>query len=174
MNRKFGISAAGIACLLLGLTTALPASAIIIPLTANMTGAKANAGAGTGSTGTGLGTITLDTGTNVLTWSISWSGLIGTAAAMHFHGPALPNQNAGVQVSTGVAGPPVIGNAFLGAGQVADLVAGLWYLNLHTAAHPGGEIRGQVLATSVPEPTTLSLLTFGLAGIAWVRRRKLA
>ncbi len=60
---------------------------------------------------------------------------------MHFHGPALPNQNAGVQVGTGVAGPPVIGNAILNDSQEADLLAGLWYLNLHTNTDPGGEIR---------------------------------
>ena len=28
--------------------------------------------------------------------------------------------------------------------QIADLVAGKWYFNIHTAANPGGEVRGQV------------------------------
>ena len=144
------------------------ASAVIIPLSASMDGAQANAGAGTGSPGTGLGTITLDTGTNLLSWNISWNGLLGTPTLMHFHGPALPNQNAGVQVSIGVAGPPVVGNAVLGAGQVSDLLAGLWYLNLHTTEFTGGEIRGQVLA--IPEPNTLLLLAGGLGLLAATRR----
>ncbi len=96
-------------------------------------------------------------------------GLIGSAASMHFHGPALPSQNAGIQLSTGIAGPPVIGNAILNAVQEADLLAGLWYLNLHTASSPGGEIRGQV--NVVPEPTTLTLLAGGLLLMA-VRRRE--
>jgi hypothetical protein len=144
------------------------ASAVIIPLSASMDGAQANAGAGTGSPGTGLGTITLDTSTNLLSWNINWSGLLGTPTAMHFHGPALPNQNAGVQVNTGVAGPPVLGNAVLGAGQVSDLLAGLWYLNLHTSPFPGGEIRGQVLV--IPEPSTALLMGLGLAAMG-VRRR---
>ena len=124
------------------------ASATLIPLTATMNGAQANAGAGTGSLGVGLGTITLDPNTNLLSWSISWSGLTGTPSLMHFHGPALPSQNADIQVGTGVAGPPVVGNAVLSASQVDDLLGGLWYLNLHTSEFGGGEIRGQV----VPEP----------------------
>jgi hypothetical protein len=32
----------------------------------------------------------------------------------------------------------------LTASQAADLSAGKWYVNLHTAANPGGEVRGQV------------------------------
>jgi hypothetical protein len=142
------------------------ASAIIIPLSVSMDGAQANAGAGTGSPGIGSATLTLDTGTNTLTWSIDWSGLIGTPTLMHFHGPALPNQNAGVQVGTGVVGPPVVGNAILAASQVNDLLAGLWYLNLHTTSYAGGEIRGQV----VPEPSTLLLVAAGF-GILGAHRR---
>ena len=146
------------------------AQAVIIPLSANLDCAQANAGAGTcgaGGSGTGSASITLDTNTNLLSWNISWSGLSGQPSLMHFHGPALPNQNAGVQVGTGVVGPPVIGNAVLAAGQANDLLAGLWYLNLHTTAFGGGEIRGQV----VPEPSTLLLLGSGLAALATVRRR---
>ena len=142
------------------------ANAATINLFANMDGPSANAGAGTGSPGIGTGVITLDTATNLLTWNISWSGLLGTPTLMHFHGPALPNQNAGVQVGTGVAGPPVIGNAVINATQEADLLAGLWYLNLHTTQFGGGEIRGQV----VPEPTSLVLLSVG--GLALLRRRR--
>ncbi|MBW2397186.1 MAG: CHRD domain-containing protein [Deltaproteobacteria bacterium] len=147
-----------------------PAAAVVVPLSAAMNGAQANAGGGTGSPGTGSATITFDTGTNMLTWSVTWSGLLGTPTLMHFHGPALPNQNAGAQVGIGVAGPPVVGNAALSAGQAADLLAGLWYLNLHTTAFAGGEIRGQVL--SVPEPTTLALVGGGLFLLAVRRRRQ--
>ena len=89
------------------------ANAATINLFANMDGPSANAGAGTGSPGIGTAVIQLDDVTNLLSWNITWSGLIGTPTLMHFHGPALPNQNAGVQVGTGVAGPPVIGNAVI-------------------------------------------------------------
>jgi hypothetical protein len=150
------------------------AHAAIIPLTASLDCAKANAGAGTcgeGGTGTGTATTSLDTATNSFTWSITWSGLSGDPTLMHFHGPALTNQNAGVQVSTGVAGPPVVGNAILDAGQVTDLLAGLWYLNLHTTTFAGGEIRGQV--TRVPEPSTGVLLVSGILGLlSYTRRRQ--
>ena len=148
---------------------ALPGSAAVINLQANMDGAQANAGAGTGSPGIGLGTITFDTGSNNLTWSITWSGLVGTPTLMHFHGPALPNQNAGVQVGVGVAGPPVVGNAVIDAQQEADLLAGLWYLNLHTTAVAGGEIRGKV--NIVPVPAAAWLLASGLGLLGWLRRR---
>ena len=29
--------------------------------------------------------------------------------------------------------------------QAADMLAGKWYINVHTAANPGGEIRGQLI-----------------------------
>ncbi len=156
---------------LVALTLATSARATIIPLSALMDGPQANAGAGTGSPGTGLATITLDDATNGLSWNITWDNqLIGTPTLMHFHGPALTTQNAGVQVSTGVAGPPVVGNAILSNIQEADLLAGLWYLNLHTTAYAGGEIRGQVLV--IPEPTTLTLATFGLLALCYRRRKR--
>ena len=120
-------------------------SADVILLGATIDGAQANAGAGTGSPGTGLATMTVDTDTGLFSWTIVWDGLSGPAVVAHFHGPAFPDQNAGVQVGTGVAGPPVVGNAVLNPLQVSDLLNGLWYLNLHTTTFGGGEIRGQVI-----------------------------
>lgn len=58
------------------------------------------------------------------------------------------------------------------AALAAGLAAGLAYLNIHTTAYPGGEIRGFLTAEQVPEPVTLSLLGVGLAGFAAVRRRR--
>ncbi|MBX3374206.1 MAG: CHRD domain-containing protein [Phycisphaeraceae bacterium] len=93
-----------------------------------------------GSTATGSALVTLNTATNALNWHIAWSGLSATAA--HFHGPATPGVNAGVQVNIGTANPN-IGSASLSAVQAQQLIDGLWYINVHTAAFPGGEIRGQ-------------------------------
>lgn len=143
-------------CLAFAFVLCVPAGAAVIPLTATMDGPQANAGSGTGSAGTGLATIDYDTDTNVMSWNITWSGLSGTPTAMHFHGAALPNQNAGVQVAVAFGAQPVVGNAILNASQEIDLLAGLWYLNLHSTTWGGGEIRGTVRPNSVAnEPQSL-------------------
>ena len=74
-----------------------------------------------------------------------YSGLSGPVKAAHFHGLAEAGKNAGVALGINNAGEsPVQGSAVLAADQAADLLAGKWYGNLHTAASPGGELRGQV------------------------------
>lgn len=154
-----------------GTLTPGAANATIINLAASIDCTQANAGAGTcgaGGTGTGSATITFDDVTNLLSWTVTWSGLSGTVTVAHFHGPALPTQNAGVQVGITAASPSV-GNAVLSASQETDLLAGLWYLNIHSTTFPGGEIRGQVLV--VPEPATVVLLVSGLFGLALRSRR---
>ncbi len=122
------------------------AQAAVINLTSSFDCAKANAGIGTcaaGGSGTGTGTMTFDTVTKQLDWTVTHSGLSGTVNNAHFHGPALPDANAGVQVPIGIANP-AIGSAILTPAQEADMLAGLWYINIHSTAFPGGEIRGQV------------------------------
>lgn len=83
--------------------------------------------------------------TNVLRWELKYDNLSGPATAGHFHGPAMVGANAGVAL--GWASPmssPMIGQATLTPAQAADLLAGKWYANVHTAKFPGGEIRGQM------------------------------
>ncbi|HUH86209.1 MAG TPA: CHRD domain-containing protein [Stellaceae bacterium] len=101
----------------------------------------------TASSGTGTGTFTLDTATKKLTWSVSYTGLSGPAAAAHIHGPAAPGVNAGVEVNlspSGAPANPIAGSATLTDAQIADLEGGKDYINIHTAANKGGEIRGQI------------------------------
>ena len=101
----------------------------------------------TATSGTGTGTFTLDTTTKMLTWSVSYTGLTGPAGAAHIHGPAAPGVNAGVEVNLSPNGPPanpITGSAALTDAQIADLEGGKTYVNIHTAANKGGEIRGQI------------------------------
>ena len=96
------------------------------------------------SKGTGTVTATYDTASKKLTWKGNYSGLTGPATMAHFHGPAEPGKNAGVAVPITPSTSPFENSANLTDAQAADLMAGRWYVNVHTAAHPGGEIRGQL------------------------------
>jgi hypothetical protein len=96
------------------------------------------------SKGTGMLMATLDTKTKMLSYEITYSGLTGPATMAHFHGPALPGANAGVAVPFKDPNSGAKATVPLTDAQIADLEAGKWYVNVHTAANPGGEIRGQV------------------------------
>ena len=99
----------------------------------------------TDSHATGALKATLDTETHVLRWTVTYSGLTGPAKAAHFHGPATAGENAGIVVPlTGSLASPIKGEATITPDQADDLLAGKWYVNVHTAAHPPGEIRAQV------------------------------
>jgi hypothetical protein len=106
-----------------------------------------------------------------VSYTLSYSGLTGPATAAHIHLgmpailggviaflcdsdpattqiPACPG--AGGEVSGSVEAADVIGPAGQGitAGEFEELVAamrfGATYVNVHTTAFPGGEIRGQI------------------------------
>ena len=98
----------------------------------------------TASAGTGMAEATLNKDTNELTWKVTFTGLTGPASAGHFHGPAAAGSNAGVVIPFSGTTSPLEGKATLTSAQAADLLAGKWYANVHTAANKGGEIRGQM------------------------------
>lgn len=116
------------------------------------------------SQATGTVVATFDTATKQLSWTGSYSGLGGPPTAAHVHGPAAVGKNTGLvfwitdnvgQCSAGQCtskgdtkarpASPFQGFATLTDAQVSDLTAGMYYVNIHSDAYPGGELRGQLL-----------------------------
>jgi aldose sugar dehydrogenase len=108
----------------------------------------------------GVATLLLDSDETTARVSLDFRALSSDQTAAHVHEPAGPGQTA----------PPAFdlpsGNfkdfqVTLAPQQVADLKAGLFYVNVHSADLPAGEIRGQFGAVSqpsaaqfdVPDPT---------------------
>ena len=99
----------------------------------------------TTSAGTGSADVDYDPASKKLSWNVTYSGLTGPATAAHFHGPGEAGKNAGVAVPIpNIGKSPAEGSATLTDAQAADFLAGKYYINIHTAANPAGEIRGQV------------------------------
>lgn len=96
------------------------------------------------SKATGSVTATYDDVSKKLTWKGSYKDLSGPATMAHFHGPAPEGKNAGVVVPIAPNGPEFEGSATLTDAQAKEMLAGEWYVNVHTAANKGGEIRGQL------------------------------
>ena len=140
MQLRTPIAAAAALVLLMA---ASPAYAEMIDFAATLSGAEGvppNQEAGTGKL-----EATFDTESKVFKWTITYEGLSGDATAAHFHGPADPGANAGPVVPIeGDLASPIEGEATLDDAQAADLQAGKWYFNIHTAKYPDGELRGQV------------------------------
>jgi hypothetical protein len=94
------------------------------------------------SSASGNAMVTLDTEKKTVAWKTTFSGLTGEPTAAHFHGPAAPGENAGPAID--ISGKIEEGSAPITDAQIKDLQAGNWYLNIHTAKYPDGEIRGQL------------------------------
>jgi hypothetical protein len=97
------------------------------------------------STATGSATATFNKDTKILTLDMTYTGL--TATNMHIHkGPAGVSGGVLYGISSAPFSSPVryVSPAFT-AGQEDSLMNNLYYLNIHSALFPGGEIRGQIL-----------------------------
>ena len=96
------------------------------------------------SKGSGALTATYDDASKKLSWKGNVSGLSGPATAAHFHAGD-PGKNGAVVVPIAGADKGAFeGSATLTDAQAADMMAGKWYVNVHTAANKGGELRGQL------------------------------
>jgi hypothetical protein len=141
-----------------------------------------------GSAGSGLliGLSYDDTSNTLSTFSGTYTGLGSNVTGSHIHGSAIfgdgaPGDNAGVFVALnndgGTAGSlSSAAPSVLTEDQEANLLAGNFYVNVHTTGFPGGEIRGQLIPqlVVVPEPEAYAamvgagLVAFGV----WRRVRK--
>lgn len=188
-----------LAAIALGVSLQLSVQAETVTLGGNLTPGAEVSPPGADTTGfnpTGFILGSLNTDTGLFSWLLSFDGLTGNALAAHFHGPAAAGSEAGIQIDIGdassaenSAGEAVdvflsgigsangsfVGKATLSAGQMSDLLAGLWYANVHTEKNPGGEIRGQLERTSsinpVPVPAAVWLLGSAFGGLGFLRRR---
>jgi hypothetical protein len=96
--------------------------------------------------GKGMAMVSLDPATDTISWDVTYSGLSGKALAAHIHGPAGEGANAPVVVPfTAPLASPIKGSAKLTPAQIKELEAGQMYVNIHTAEHKAGEIRGQLM-----------------------------
>ncbi len=89
--------------------------------------------------------------TKMLTYKVTWSLLTGIPIGSHIHGEAPKGVNAGIKHDFTSLIPKAISGSFKNSVLVdevaikeAGLLAGLYYVNIHTATFPGGEIRGQI------------------------------
>jgi CHRD domain len=124
------------------LAFASPSMAAMMTFKANLSG-KTEVPPNT-TAGKGEVTATYDSDSKKLTWKGDYSGLTGPATAAHFHGPAPTGKNAGVMIPIAPATSPLEGSATLNDAQAKALMDGDMYVNVHTAANKGGEIRGQL------------------------------
>jgi hypothetical protein len=97
------------------------------------------------SSGNGRAVVNLDPATKQITYSVSYAGLSGPATAAHIHCGAAAGANAGVSVKFDNPASPINGSATLTDAQLADLQGGKCYVNIHTDANKGGELRAQLL-----------------------------
>jgi hypothetical protein len=127
-----------------------PAAATAQTFTVTMSGLQevpANA-----SSATGTASVDLNAAETTITVNASWTGLTTNANAGHIHGPAGPGVNAGIifpfaGVPAATSGSIPSQPFAITAAQVADLKAGLYYVNIHNATFPNGEIRAQLTPT---------------------------
>ncbi len=103
------------------------------------------------STASGVVIVTYDSMTHVLTLMGNYTGLTADATAAHIHGPATAGVNAPVLIpltlSGGTSGTLSITDTITDD-EAADLMNGLWYVNVHNSPYPGGEIRAQLTTST--------------------------
>lgn len=103
------------------------------------------------SSASGTADVTYNKDSKMLTYTIKFNGLTGKATMAHIHGTAPRGTNAGVKHDLSTVLPKETSGSFtdsvkIDASDIKEdsLLNGFYYFNIHTPAHPGGEIRGQI------------------------------
>jgi hypothetical protein len=120
----------------------------------------------TGSPAFGGGQFLIDTNANTVTYRIAFFGLVAGETAAHIHGPADPGVNAGVLDGLALGNPKVGVWNYLEA-QEGDILAGKTYVNIHSIAFPGGEVRGQITAMNASLDGGQEVPSNGSTGSGW-------
>lgn len=119
------------------------------------------------STASGSAKVVLNAAQNQITVDTTWSGLAASATGGHIHGPAGVGTNAAVVFNLGISGTTsgsVTQLTFaVTSNQVVQLQSGLFYVNVHSATFPGGEIRGQLLPEAVASIASAVQITWWAA-----------
>jgi hypothetical protein len=124
--------------------------------------------------GFGSALVAIDNVANTVSWSILALNIAPVTLA-HIH-----------QAPAGVNGPVKVDfNAMLTGSNLFDADLALitpasasgFYINVHTAAFPGGAIRGQLqyvgtVSAPIPEPETYALMLAGLGVVGFIARRR--
>ena len=110
-----------------------------IALTATLNGSQSVPANASSATGTFVGTYSPTS--QQLTYTVTYQGIAPTNAHLHAGAPGAAGP---VSISFASFVSPIQGTATLTAGQANDLLNNRMYVNLHTAAFPGGEIRGNI------------------------------
>ncbi|MCE9594194.1 MAG: CHRD domain-containing protein [Planctomycetes bacterium] len=142
---RAGVSFALLAATFVGLAPAAHAQKLVFRAT--LDGAQETPPSGSAATGTA--TIVVDRDKNTFNYVINYSGLGSAESAAHIHGFSAPGFPSGI-LNALPLGTQKIGTWTYSEAQEANIVAGLTYLNIHSALFPGGEIRGQVLLDTAP------------------------
>jgi hypothetical protein len=174
------------------LASVAPAATILFDLQGQagfglLPGNETTAVSGTPGTGGEIGAgISFDNFTNVLTINVGWgtgngfTNLTGAATASHIHGPTPSSGTAAFTQAVGVLFNLTRNDSTANAGfisttvnltgaQATELLAGRYYINIHTSTNSGGEIRGNLVA--VPEPGRAMLSALALLALITRRRR---